>query len=525
MDVSPPSSRSHSTSRLVRLLNQPLPNRQCVLGWVVATVIFAGLVAGLGGPSTNDAAESVYSTWFIAHGDFACMYPPALANGLEHKVVPNYVPGPYTAPLWPLLSGGLAAATHIGSALPFPSSSELGANCSQAYITTYHWAHKTRALYSTIGLGYVAWFVMLAGVVALLRAAGRGRCGWELAGVVLVALVPSAWMALMNEYHPQDLLAMGLVLAGLALALRRSWTWAGVLFGLAVASQQFALLALVPLFVVAPARGRWRLAGGSVAAWVLVALPFVVASRRALSAITIGTGNFPSYGGTLVRYLHLHGDPLILVSRILPLVAAAGVAWWMHRRFGERALEPLPLLSLMAICVSLRLVFEQNMFGYYFLALSVLLILLEIVDGRIRGELVAWITMVLLVYNPVPFGLAYNAVSWGEHAATSLPELATAVVLGLIVWDAAHRRVRWHLLAWFVIAVLALCQWPPWSQQWPSWGNAFRPPFHNWSWQLILLPTGIALAAWPLITSMRRVEVDGEQISSGRGDRLTSVLS
>ena len=195
---------------------------------------------------------------------------------------------------------------------------------------------------------------------------------------------------------------MVLLLAGLALALRRSWAWAGALLGLAVASQQFALLALVPLFVVAPARGRWRLVGGSVAAWGLVALPFVVTSRRALGTITIGTGNSPSYGGTLVRFLHLHGAPLVLVSRVLPLAVVAGLAWWMHRRLGARTLEPLPLIALMAICLSVRLVFEQNMFGYYFLALSVLLI---------------------------------------------LPEIAMVVALGLIVWDAMHRRVRRYLLA------------------------------------------------------------------------------
>ena len=524
MDVSPPASTPRHTSRLGPPLDRPLPNRQCVLGWIVASAIFIGLVATLGGPTTNDANESYYSTWFVAHGDFSCTYSPPL--GPNVKLVPSYIPGPYTPPLWPLVSGGLAAVTQIGHALPFPSPSQLGANCAHAYITTYHWAHKTRARYSTIGLGYVTWFVLLAGVIALLRAAGRGRCGWEVAGVVLVALVPSTWMALMNQYHPQDLLAMGLLLAGLALALRRSWAWAGALLGLAVASQQFALLALVPLFVVAPARGRWRLVGGSVAAWGLVALPFVVTSRRALGAITIGTGNSPSYGGTLVRFFHLHGAPLVLVSRVLPLVVAAGLAWWMHRRLGARALEPLPLVSLMAICLTMRLVFEQNMFGYYFMALSVLLILLEIVDGRIRGELVAWLAMVLLVYNPIPFGLAYNAVSWGEHASASLPEIAMVVALGLGVWDAAHRRVRWYLLAWFVIAVCAFGQWPPWSQHRP-WGDAFRPLFHQWSWQLILLPSGIALAAWPLVSFIRRdppatrqVPLPDVGISPARAERV-----
>jgi Glycosyltransferase family 87 len=508
MDLTESSVGDPSTGRLSRLLDRPLPARQCVLGWVVATIVFFGIVALLGGPTVNDAQESMYSTWAVQHGDFACAYPPAPSGHL--KIYPNYAPGPYSPPLWPLISGGLAEVTGLGKALPFPSQAQLGAGCSHAFAAIYHWARPTRVLYSTIGFGYLTWFAVLAGAVAVLRAAGRGRTGWEVAGVVLIALLPSGWDALMNEYHPQDLLALGLLLGALACGLRRSWLWAGILIGLAVSSQQFALLALAPLFVVAPGRARWRLAVGAVAAWLVVAVPFITQSRRAFNAVTIGTGNSPSYGGTWVRFLHLSGAPLVLVSRVLPIVAAIALAWWLLAKLDEKVLDPVPLLSLITVCLSLRLVFEQNMFGYYFMAMAVLLVLLEVVDGRLRGELLAWVAMILLLYDAIPFGLAYNAVSWGERVSILLPEVAMAIVLALIIWDAVHRRIRLYLVAWLVVAVSAFGRWPPWIQTWPGWNNAFRPPFHHWTWQIILLPTGIALAVWPLLPYIRGIRGHGD---------------
>jgi hypothetical protein len=220
------------------------------LGWVVATIVFFGMVVLQGGPTTNDSQESIYSTWAIQHGDFSCAYPPSLPPHV--KIFPNYNPGPYTPPLWPLIAGGLAAVVGMGKSYPFPTLSEFGPGCSHAYVAMYHWAHPARVLFSTIGFGYITWFALLAGAVALLRAAGRGRTGWEVAGVVLIALLPPGWYAFTNEYHPQDVLALGLVLGGMACALRRSWLWSGILLGLAVASQQYALLALAPALIVVP---------------------------------------------------------------------------------------------------------------------------------------------------------------------------------------------------------------------------------------------------------------------------------
>ena len=93
-----------------------------------------------------------------------------------------------------------------------------------------------------------------------------------------------------------------------------------------------------------------------------------------------------------------------------------------------------------------------------------------------------------------------------------LPLLFIAVALAVIVYDAVHRRVRWYLIAWFVIAASAfLPQWPLWSF------DSIRTALPLWFWQLVLLPTGIAMAVRPLLGSMRLAAVERPSTPSGVG--------
>ena len=480
-----------------RRLDGPQSGLVCVAGWLLATAIFCGMVALLGGPTQSDSSESLYATWSIAHGHLACAYPPA--SSVTSSFYLFYQPIPPVPPLWPLLSGGLAWLTRIGHTVPFPSQHALGVNCAHAYGQVYLWARHSYALFATLGLGYAAWFVLLAGLIAVLRASGRGRSGWEPFAVVLVALVPITWTPLLNYYHPQDLVAVGLALASIACVERRQWVWAGVFVGLAVTSQQFALLVLAPLFVVAPGRERWRLLVASAGVAAVVSLPVIVAtSGRAIHAVVFGTGDSGTLGGTLVWELGLHGPALVFVSRILPILVAAALAWWALRRLGSRVLEPIPLISLVATALSMRLVFEQGLFGYKFMALAVMLIVLAVVRGRVRGRLIAWLALATLAFNPIPVGYEINARPWGHHVAFALPMICLAVVLVLIVSDAVHRRIRWYLVAWFAIAAWAFLQWPLWSP------DSLRAPFPKWFWQLVLLSTGVVMAVGPLVREMRK---------------------
>jgi hypothetical protein len=350
----------------------------------------------------------------------------------------------------------------------------------------------------------------LAGVVAVLRASGRGRTRWEALGVLAVALIPVVWTPILDEFHPQDLLAMGLTLGGIACVQRRQATYAGVLLGLAAATQQFALLVLVPLVIVVPNKWRWRLVASAAGAWFLAGLPFFVASGgNAGSALIFGTGDSTTQGGTILWELGLQGHAMLFASRILPILVSVVLAVWVHRELGSRVLAPSTLLSLLAVTLSLRVVFEQGLYGYKFMALSVMLLLLCVVRGKRLRETAVWLVLASLAWNPIPLSIAVNGRSWGTSAAVSLPVVAIATLLTLIVWDAAHRRVRWYLVAGLVLALLAFGHWPPWVV------TPLRSVLPKWLWQLILLPAGIALAAEPLV----------KEIRNQQKERATRVLS
>ena len=458
---------------------RPLAFGWCVVGWVVASLVFIGLVALFGGPSQVDALESMYSTWAVANGHVACAYPP----GAPYHFANIGTPVGFIAPLWPVLSGGIAGLVGVGHGVPFPSQAALGSHCSTALAAMTHWSAESKAVNPTVRLGYLSWFALMAGVVALLRASGRGRCGWEPATLILLAATPFAAMPLLDDFHPQDLMAMGLALGGVACARRGRWVWAGLLLGLAVTAQQYALLVFAPLFIVAPPSRRIRFASGALVAGAFVVLPLtVITSGHALRAIVLGSGNTPSLGGTVVWELHLKGVPLVATSRILPIVFATALAYWAMRRLGRSVLEPVPLISLIATSLSFRLVFEQNLFGYYFMALAVLLIVLDAVNGRIRGQLVAWLSLVVLAFDPVP---RIHLLS--EYS----PSVLMVIVCFSILWGIQHGRVHWYLVAWVGVVAVAFASYPI--------GN-FRYPLPTWLWQVVLVGTGVTLAVKPLLS-------------------------
>ena len=237
---------------------------------------------------------------------------------------------------------------------------------------------------------------------------------------------------------------------------------------------------------------------------MVVSLPMaLITSGKAVGGEVFGTGDWKSFGGTVLWELRLHGPALVFSSRVMPILVSITFAWWLLRRFGARLLEPVPLLSILAFSLSLRLIFEQGLFGYKFMPLAVMLIALDITQGRIRGQLVAWLALVTLAFNPIPDSLDFNAKPWGDHAAAALPAIGIAVVVLFLAWAAVHRRrPRLYVVGMFVITVCAFLQWPPWAI------GTLREPLPKWFWQTILLSTGVVLALGPLVTSLRHRESD-----------------
>jgi hypothetical protein len=368
-----------------RLL-RPLNTRWLVAGWAVVSVFFIALIVLIGGPTANDSDVTVFTAWSLGHGHLACAYLPQGILGY-----------PPTAPIYPIFSGAVAALFQIGHRLPFPTSAQLGPHCVTATAAIYQWSYHSGAIVPTLRIGYVGWFVLAAGFIAFLRASGRGRCGWELVGLLLLACLPPASMCLAEYFHPQDLIAMGFVLAGLACALHQRWVWTGVLFGLAISTQQFALLVFVPLLAMTPRNRLPRLIIASVVTAAVIDIPLaILSSGRAIVAVFVGTGA-SSYFNTVLDLVHLHHSSLYAVSRGAPILFALVLGWYAAERLGPDVLKPVPMASVMATALTLRLVFEVNFWGYYMMAVAVMLAALDLVRGRVRLWYLTWLLAILLV--------------------------------------------------------------------------------------------------------------------------------
>jgi hypothetical protein len=463
---------------------------------VAASVVFVACITLTGGFGRIDSQLWVYTTWAVAHGDFNCAYPSVT---MPHQ--------PLIAPVYPLFAGAVTAVAGIGHAVPFPSHAAMGAHCNGADVAIKHWAARAGAAGPTRAISFSGWLVLLVGMVAWLRSAGRGRRRWEPATLLFVAALPLVWSCDGLYMHPQDLFALGLGLAAMACARRQWWGAAGALIALAVLTHQYALLIAAPLLVLAPSGRRGRYVGAAAAMAVCLVAPlYVVSDGTILRAITIGSGATASFGGTVMWEVSHRGALSVLISRVLPIVLALAVSWWVVRRLGPRlSASPTVMLSLVAVSLSLRLVFEQNLYEYYFMALAVTLVLLDVTRGRIRTSVLVWLATTLMTFSLDDYFLR---VASGLHLQNVLPPLVLIVTLSAAAIGIVRGRTwrRWTVLLWSCLVVCALVT-----------GTGLWLP--TWFVQVIFVGTGALLAATPLLElrpeAARREEVSLPSTSSG----------
>lgn len=472
----------------------PLGPALVLAGVLGAIALYVLAIRVLGGVAEGDAAVSIYSTWAIAHGHLACAYPPPRFHGLGLPRIAQ----PYTSvtPFYPVVSAALVAIFRIGHAVPFPSAATLGPNCVHAYQAIFAWSVRASDALTTMQIGYVSAALALVAVVLVWRATGRAMTRRGLGALALTSLSAPVIGCLLEFYHPQDLLALALTLGGLAAAMRKRWGWAGVALGLAVTTNQYALLVAVPFLVVAPRARWWRYAIGLAAAVTVVDLPFLVATGgRAFRAIVIGSGFTRSYGGTVVWETRLQGAPLFVLARVAPIVVAVALAWVVRRRLGERIYEPTTLSSLVGVLLALRLVFEVNLWGYYFAALAVAMLVVEAQRARWRPAVTFWWLTIWLAYDPLPAGFQTNSTILDIHLRVWGPTVVVAVATLVVLVATLQRRLSWWWWLWVVGASIAFVRLPMVDalahRAWPTW-----------LWQLILVPSGLALVGTPLWRSL-----------------------
>ncbi len=462
--------------------------------WSLVVVLMGAIALVLTMPATGDAAFFTSSVWAIAHGHLSCAYPP--------KVGPAFaVPMTYIAPLYPLLGGLLAGIARVGSSVTFPSAAAMGPHCTGALVAIYRWSQATHAAVTTARLGLVTLVPLVLAVVAHPVAAAPRARRVEMGSALLVLTSLPILSAFSQYAHPQDVLAAALAWLGVAAAIRQRWTAAGVALGLAVASNQVALLAAIVVVLAIEVGGRRRLVAAAAAAVGVVYLPLLVAGGpHSWAAILAGSGFNNSLGGTVVWEMGLPTLLKYAVSRGAALVAAVALVWWFRRRH-PGPIEPATMVALVTIGFSLRLVFEANLWGYYYIPVVLGLIILDRRRGRIRAGTIAWSLVQLALYDWLWIGSdrpSFLLESWPLYLGQMV---AAAVVAFGALRALRQRRDRAAWLTALIIYGLAFVASPHlWHTRvmfWPVWLV-----------QLILVPWAIGLA-WSGRDPSSRVPADG----------------
>jgi len=368
--------------------------------WIVTAVLvlaaaacYFGIVAvRLGPPSGGDTVPLTSVTSALADGD---LHAAASAASLPNPPGYPLLAAPFVA-AFPSTVGSAAWCTPNGRIHPSRAggaTTEVPAGVVPCDGPSGAGADVLPPWYRSQGLlGVLSWLVLALGALILLRAARADTVGRQAGLVVFLAFLPAASSAIVQLYHPQDIVSLGLALAGLAQVHRRRWLLAGVLFGLAVLTKQFAVLLLLPALVAAPGwRARTTTAGSAVVVFLAGILPFFVVDPRAtlenLSGFSAGGA---AAGQTVLSLAGVHGTVASAVARDAPVLFALVVCVWAARRPDVHAERAVTLVALALVCTGSRLVFESVVFPYYLLAASVLVFLLDLVARRSPHWSLAW---------------------------------------------------------------------------------------------------------------------------------------
>ncbi len=257
--------------------------------------------------------------------------------------------------------------------------------------------------------------------------------------VVLAAIVNPATVDAVRSGHPEEALGAGLAVAAVVLASRGRLGWAALTLGLALATKQWAILAVPPTLLVSPPGRRLRLAVEAGGVAILLMAPLVVGNADGFVQ-TFRTATAPgglTTPGSWLFFLssraeiHValpHGYPSTVTVYRLPLWIANNARLLM-----VAAALPLSLLAarrhnlkpavfpLLAVLFLLRAVLDPIDNAYYNLPLLLALLAWETLTRKQAVPVVTLLTCVGL---------------WVTFDVMELHDRAPATALTYLGWTA-----------------------------------------------------------------------------------------
>jgi hypothetical protein len=292
-------------------------------------------------------------------------------------------------------------------------------------------------------------FLILPALLAAAAFLGhRSTAPWgtRAGAVVLLGTLfgPGVLQSLVDLYHPQDLLALALLLVAIAwcplgegdgggrrLALSASCA------GFACATRQWALLPAAMLPVDLPdARVRFTAVAGAVAA--AVTAPFLLADPAglvtALRAVKIVKAT------TVVGRLPLADGQIALVARVGPLLATGALVLLVVLRRGRARMSPIAresvVLGALAAVVA-RLVFEPVLYPYYLAPAAVLGVLWGAASAR---RLLGVALAAAVVVNLRDLAIGTDQLATVSAILLELMLVAVLAVTAVRLWRDLDRR-------------------------------------------------------------------------------------
>jgi hypothetical protein len=200
--------------------------------------------------------------------------------------------------------------------------------------------------------------------------------------IVLLAVANPASQNAAVIGHPEEALGAALCIGAVVLAYRGRVLLAAVALGLALATKQWAVLAVAPTLVAAPSGTRLRLAIRAGALATILTAPLVIGNtaefiRVSHSAATgaLTVPNFDTWwfliANPLPHWVSESTHPAIVL-------ASAPIALLVWRRSGERS----DAFALCALLFLVRCVFDPIDYEYYHLPLLLALLTWETLSQR-----------------------------------------------------------------------------------------------------------------------------------------------
>ncbi len=453
----------------------------------------------LGRPYAGDSFETLPTSWALAHGRWACAYPSSMWVS-AHKGISAGL----AAPLFSLISAGIFFAMRIASLHPFPTTASMGPHCTHAVSLIENWMARAHLTTASLWIGIFGWLALVVAVLVHLSSNGRALTRSDaLAFVAATCCTPVFWAYGFN-YHPQDLLAIALVVLAVSLFSRSRWVAAGVVVGLGLLSQQFVALAAVPMLFLAWRQGRRSFVAAAALTYAAVALPLLaLTSGAAWRSLLIGSSRVAwlsgarvhSAGGTWLAGLHLSSTAVFAIARLSPLVAAIVVSLVVIRRADlEKLMAIGPLTALVGLCLGLRVLFEQNLFPYYFAPLAVLLVLAAN-SLRLRGDLVLfWLLFATIGYSPLLDTFVRSPFIVTRTEITASTWMLIGVMAAITVGNVIAGRLRLYQPVAVVLALLMFHA--------PMRGLGVQAS--TWEMQILLGVLGVGVLASALVATSSR---------------------